>query len=1698
MNSSTQRVSPTEVEDIWPLTPLQEGLLFHALYDQATLDVYVRVICFDLQGPLDAGRLRAAGGDLLSRHPNLRVAIWHEGLDKAVQVVLRQAELPWAEVDLSGLAEGDQMRELELLTYREQSRRFELERPPLLRMVLARLGPERHRLLLAAHHLVFDGWSSPLMLRDLFVLYRAGLRGLPPAPSYKDHLAWLSAQDRTAALKAWAEALDGLEEPTRVAPGASRAISKLPEELLVNLSAELTARLGVVARDIGVTLNTCAQAAWGVLLGRETNRDDVVFGSVVSGRSPELAGVEQMVGLLVNTVPVRVRSRPGDTWAQLAARLQAEQARLLEHHHLGLVEIQRQAGLGELFDVAYMFENYPVGRDVLETPAEAGIQVLPVASRDPTHYPLTLAVLPGPELGLRFTYRSDIFSAESAQALAERFVRLLVGASEDPQLPLGRIELLDADERHQVVAEWNQTSHEVPETTLGELFAAQAARSPDSVALVFQDQALSYAELDRRSNALARLLARKGAGPESVVGLLLERSPLMVVALLAAAKAGAAYLPLDPSYPAQRLRFMVEDAKPALVLAEGSTAGLLEDAPLVVLDSSEVRSELAALPSTGLGADERRAPLLGAHPAYVIYTSGSTGVPKGVVVSQANLVNFLLAMGATVPLAAHDRLLAVTTVSFDIAGLELYLPLLNGAGVVLAGGAVARDPFALASLAARARVSVMQATPTLWLEALQGVPASFIGVRALVGGEAFRPELVDLLRGLANEVINLYGPTETTIWSSASEDLSGPGAPPIGKPLWNTQAYVLGAGLEPLPPGSTGELYIAGAGLARGYLGRPALTAERFVACPFGPPGARMYRTGDLARWRPDGQLDYMGRADSQVKLRGFRIELGEVESALSGQPGVSQAAVVLREDRPGDRRLVGYVVGEALSAPQLRAAMSESLPTYMVPSQVVVLASMPLTPSGKLDRKALPVPEAPDAVGRAPRGPAEEALAAIFAEVLGLAGVSAEASFFELGGDSIKAIQVVSRAKRAGYAISPRQVFEHQSPEALARVCEPIGASSVLTGDAPAGEGGPVALTPVMRRLLERGGDIRGFHQSATLALPVGTAEAELVAGLQALVDHHDVLSAKLVGAGEGAWLDLPPRGSVQVGLCLARVACAELGPDERRPAVAAAAQGARDRLCPEAGVMFQAVWLDFGLERPGRLLLVMHRLAVDNVSWGVIGEDLTEAWAALAERRQPQLAPVATSFRRWSQALGQHALSPGRVAEVGYWHQVLAEPPPPLGRRPLGPEDTVANSGSLRQVLSPELTKAVVGSLPTLFATGPEEVLLAALALAVGHWRGGQSTEVLFELEGHGRTELGVGLEPWRTVGWFTSLHPVRLDAGPLAPAELEAPRPNLGRAMQRVKGQLDAVPDDGVGYGLLRYSNPDTAPVFARLVPPEILFNYLGRLPGVDDAPGPAQGAAVRLSHVLSVKATALEDEEVPRLVATWEWASGCLDEQDVAALAQVWSDALEALARHGRSRQGASTALEFRVPAPKVRRGPLSWAQKHAYYVYRALPKGPAQNHGIEVWLAEPISRERALMAVKFLVERHETLRTRYVRDATGELRQIVLTHGRIPVTERDISCPPQVDNLSTLPRQRLGKMHVLLLTERGRVVAISIALNQVCTDGWGRAQLARELRDRIDGPPALAFALPEAVRQPLDIVLWESSVEGQSDGEQGRV
>ena len=1105
-------------EDVLPLSPLQEGLSFHALYDTQGPDLYTVQVVLGLEGPLDSQRLREAAEALLERHANLRASFVHEGLSQPVQVILSEAALPWRIIDLCALEATAQEEHLARLLVQERALRFELGCAPLLRFSLIRLAADRHRLLLSNHHLLMDGWSLPVLVRELFLLY--GQEGqsaaLPRVTPYRDYLGWIAVQDRQAAQGAWQRALEGLEEPTRLAaaePGA--AAPALPEEIIVELPEALTEALSRQARSHSLTLNTIFQGAWAILLGRLTGRDDVIFGTTVAGRSSEIAGIQTMVGLFINTLPVRVRLRPAEPLSELLTRLQDSQSQLITHQHLGLAEIQRLMGLGELFDTLVVFENYPLDRSALAQPV-AGLELTSVEAHDATHYPLSLVAVPGERLRLRLQYRSDLFERSTVEVIGRRLVALLEAVVADPSQSIGRIDLLAPEERRQILFEWNDTARDLPQITLPALFEAQVERSPEAIALVFEERTLSYAELNAQANRLAHLLIGRGVGPEDLVALALPRSTEMIVALLGILKAGAAYLPLDPEYPVERLSSMLRDARPACFLTSIQVSERLpESVAQLVLDHPDTASALAQSSQTNPSDAERTQPLSPHNPAYVIYTSGSTGTPKGVVVTHQNVARLLGATAHWFDFGPDDVWTLFHSYAFDFSVWELWGALLHGSQLVVVPYLLSRSPAEFLHLLAERQVTVLNQTPSAFYQLMQAEEENpklgqNLALRYVIfGGEAleFR-RLADWYqrhRESSPLLVNMYGITETTVHVSylaldqktatvAANSLIGCGLPDL-------RVYVLDGSLQPVPVGVSGELYIGGAGLARGYLKQPGLSAERFVADPYGAPGTRMYRTGDLVRWRSEGLLDFLGRADQQVKIRGFRIEPGEIEAVLVRHPGVAQASVIVREDRPGDKRLVGYVVpasGQSTDPATLRAHLGQRLPDYMVPAAIVLLDALPLTPNGKLDRRGLPAPEFGATKGswRAPRTAQEEILCALFAETLGLPRVGIEDNFFALGGDSISSIQLVSRARQAGLLITPRDIFQHRSVEALATAARAVQASDTAR-DADSGIG-PLALTPIMHWLLERGGSIGRFSQSMFLQVPAQLGEDQLIGAVQ------------------------------------------------------------------------------------------------------------------------------------------------------------------------------------------------------------------------------------------------------------------------------------------------------------------------------------------------------------------------------------------------------------------------------------------------------------------------------------------------------------------------------------------------------------------------------------------------------------------------
>src|SRR3989440_169591 len=1114
------------VEDIYPLTPMQAGMVFHSL-SQAEQGVYFEQASFVVEGVHDPLVLGRAFQQVVDRTPVLRTRVVWEGVAEPLQVVEREAILPVRYLDWSELSETERHLELGALLERDRAEGLDLPSAPLARLVLARLSDSEVQVVWSFHHVLLDGWSVFQVLSDVFSCH-AGLAGdetgraLPARRPFRDYLAWLQAQDARAAEEHWRGVLTGLESPTALpydrAPlqaHTTRSSAWLPLEL----GEAESARLSEFAKGHRLTLNTVVQGAWSLLLSRYSGQREVCFGTTVSGRPADLAGVDAIAGIFINTVPVRADvdgARDVVGWLQ---QLQAAQAESRRFDFVSLAQMQTWSDLPggvNLFDSIVVFENYLINDDVA---VEHGLQVREAGAVETTNYPLSLVALPGRRLSVALGYDPDLFDATTIERMAGHLEVLLAGIAADPDRPLAELSLLSEEERRQVLVAWNDTALDVPAATFPELFEAQVARTPDATALVFGDEHLSYAELNAAANRLAHHLIDRGAGPERIVALAMPRSAEIVVALLAVAKAGGVYLPVDPELPGDRIAFLLGDAAPVLVVtttdAGNVGAALAGATPCLLVDDPQTRAALEARPDADPTDADRAGPLRPDSSAYVIYTSGSTGRPKGVVVAHRSLVNLVhhhrhdlvAAGGGSRPPAALTAVF-----SFD-ASLEGPVLMADGHELQLIDEDGRIDPQALVDYLAEQRLACpVGVTPSyvqqLVLAGLLTDPTHRPRI-LMLGGEALGEALWRELAAAADTTsYNFYGPTECTV-DALSARVSDFARPVVGRALRNLQAYVLDDALSPAPVGVPGELYLAGVQLARGYLGRPGLTAERFVANPFGEPGSRMYRTGDRARWSPDGVLQYLGRTDHQVKIRGFRIEPGEVESALVGHPEVTEAVVIAREDS-GHKRLVAYLVPADSILPsrsELRAWLKQSLPDYMVPSAFVVPDALPLTPSGKVDQRALPAPDLqPELESRyvAPRTDAERVLAGIWAEVLGVAQVGVEDNFFELGGDSILSIQVVSRARQAGLSLMPRDLFLHQSVASLAMAAADQAPAVAEQGPVT----GAVPLTPIQHWFFDtQTVSPEHFDQSVTAELAEDVDEAALHAALAGVAEHHDAL---------------------------------------------------------------------------------------------------------------------------------------------------------------------------------------------------------------------------------------------------------------------------------------------------------------------------------------------------------------------------------------------------------------------------------------------------------------------------------------------------------------------------------------------------------------------------------------------------------------
>ncbi|WYW13956.1 amino acid adenylation domain-containing protein [Amycolatopsis coloradensis] len=1447
---------PDAVE-VWPLAPLQAGLLFQTTLDDQGPDIYQTQWIVELTGPLDVARLRSTWEAVFARHPELRLTFHRLASGKAVQAVAGRVELPWREVDLTGASDVEEA--VKALSVEEQRDRFDLAKAPLFRLVLIKTGEDRHRLLVVNHHILTDGWSVAVILNEVSAAYTSG--GFPDrtAASYRDYLAWLDRQDKDAARAAWQAELSDIDVPALVAKSDSATDY---DYRVTHLASELYTRLTAFARDHGLTLNTVVQGAWALVLARLARRTDVVFGTTVACRPAELPGVESMPGLMMNTIPVRVSLDGKQSVVDMLTALQRRQVELMPHQHLGLTEIQKTAGPGAMFDTLLVFENYP--RDFAD-------QFSYLGTVEGTHYPVTVGVIPGEEFRIQLAYWRGQIDEAVADSLLDWFAGALGAIVEDPSALVGRTGMGEIP-----LPRWAPAL--IDGEPLPELIGRMAAERPDAVAVTDGEGDLTYAELWDRATRFAAVLRAAGVDRERRVGLVAGRSAWWLIGMLGVSLAGGVFVPVDPAYPAERVKLIFGSSDPMLVVCQGKTRDAVPE---------EFADRLVVLDELGLSAaPDVVLPKVGMRDAaYVIYTSGSTGTPKGVIVTYSGLGNLAMAHIERLAVTPSSRVLQFAALGFDTIVSEVMMALLSGATLVMPPDEDLPPQASLSDTLERWDVTHVKAPPSV-LATVDVFPAGVETVTA--AGELCPPGLVDRLSA-DRRMLNAYGPTETTICATVSMPLAPHGEViPFGGPIAGVRGYLLDAFLRPLPRGVVGELYLAGIGVARGYLGRAALTSERFVADPF-VPGERMYRTGDLAYWTDEDELVSAGRADDQVKIRGFRVEPREIEFALSDNPRVTQATVTVRQGR-----LVAYVSPGDVDPEALRTELAERMPAYMVPAAVMALDVLPLTAHGKIDRKALPEPDfSSKTVGREPATEAERILCEVFAEVLGLARVGVEDSFFELGGDSISSMQVASRARRDGISLTPKQVFEHRTPERLAQLV--ALAPRQESGRATDGIG-EVELTPVMR-LFGDGVAAPGFAQWMVLGAPADLTEETLTAGLSAVLDTHDMLRARVV---DGRLL-VGERGAPAT---FTRVKVE--GPLDE----SAAAREAVARLDPAAGVVVQIVWLDAGADRVGRLIVVAHHLVVDGVSWRVLASDLRAACEAVAAGRKPGLEPVAVSFRRWAGLLQEWAVSAERVAELPAWQAILGHEEKP-GRAPAG------KVRSKSWVVPSAQTSVLAGRAPVVFHCGVHEVLLAGLAGAVARWSASDS--VLVDVEGHGR-HPAEGMDLSRTVGWFTSTHPVRLDVSGIDLAGVLAGDAAAGTLLKAVKEQSRAVPGDGLGYGLLRHLNAETEPLLAALPSARIGFNYLGRFAAGESGDvrawqqvgeiGGSIDADMRLPHALDVNVIVQDLPDGPELILMLEWSDDVFDEAGIARLVQELLDVLSGLASQAEDpAAGGHTASDF---------------------------------------------------------------------------------------------------------------------------------------------------------------------------------------------
>ncbi len=1584
-----------------------------------------------LRGGLDRAALERAFQQLVQRHEVLRTRF--ESIDgqprQAIEADCGQPLMAYEDLRTLGAAERE--REVLRRVQQEALRPFDLSRGPLLRVSLWQLADEEHVLLLNMHHIVSDGWSAGVLTSELSLLYGTFTQGKPdPLPplsvQYADYAiwqrGWLSGDVLEGQLNFWREQLAGaevLELPTdHPRPAISAGQGGLVD---VQLSQSLSKELKQLCLEQEVSLFMLLLSAWQVLLSRYSGQEDIVVGAPIANRTH--GETEGLIGFFINTLALRSDLSGDPQFSDLLGQVRERTLSAYAHQDLPFeqlvdaLELERDLSRESLVQVMFAWQNAPHGELKL---GELSLQPVPLEFST-AKFDLTLSMGES-EAGLSgaLGYRSDLFERETIQRMADHLRMLLEGIVSAPECRLSELPLLTDSERQQLLVEWNDTAADYPQDQcIHRLFETQAARTPEATAVVFEDHQLTYAELNARANQLAHHLRELGVGPEVLVGICTERSLEMVVGLLGVLKAGGAYVPLDPEYPAERLAFMLEDAQAPVLLTRRALSAEFETTPVHVvnLDAEWMQGESACIDNPNpldLGSTPN-------HAAYVLYTSGSTGAPKGVVVEHRQVISYVSAVADEVGFRSGATYAMVQPLTVDSSVTTIYPPLFTGGCLHIISKELALSPEALSAYFVRWGIDCLKIAPS-HLNALD--PTRNSGVlpreRLIVGGEASRQEWAATIRSIARcAVFNHYGPTETTVGVltcpvGEEDDPTRSGTVPIGRPLPNTEVYVLDDRLCPVPIGVEGELCIGGTLLTRGYLNQSELTAANFVPDPFSiQPGGRLYRTGDVVRWLANGNVEFIGRRDDQVKIRGFRIELGEIEASLAKHPLVTEVAVIAWAEG-STQRLVAYVGSDdPPSIESLLRHSRETLPSHMVPSEFIMLESLPRTAHGKLNRKALPAPDGHlelDDQYVPPRNPVEEQLCAIWQEVLRLDRVGVLDNFFHLGGDSILSIQVVARAGERGLRLTVRQVFEHQTIAALTEVAqqqvELQAEQGPVQGEAP--------LTPIQHRFFEQDlADAHHWNQALLLTPTQRLCAKTLQQAAQQLLQHHDALRMRFQRQAGGSWRQ--SFAAPEEVFLVERADLSQIEVSQQAEELEQQAGQIQARLNFEAGPLWRMTLFDLGADRPQRLLIAIHHLAVDGVSWRILLEDLGRLYAQAEAGESLSLPAKTTSLQQWAGRLQQYAHSDDLLAELDYWRDVVRTESQAFPVDDPRGDNTVGSAQAISVAFSQDQTEALLREVPAAYQTQINDVLLTALLQAYAAWSGQDS--LVLELEGHGREELFADLDLSRTVGWFTTVYPLRLASPNVASAEV---------SLKSVKEQLRAIPQRGIGYGVLRYLSDHPQAGALQAAPDAALsFNYLGQLDNTagdsglldmaTESAGTSQSPRGQRRHLVEVNGLVSGGQ----LRMDWIYSEGIHQRATITALAEHFQAKLSALIEHCVSAEaGGYTPSDFPlsgldqrqldrlIPSEQARAQaiediyPLSGMQQGTLYHTLREPNSGIYYSQLVFELKGLLEVEAFGRAWQQVQSRHSVLRSTFLWQGVPQMLQVVHRRLELPLGRRD--------------------------------------------------------------------------------------------------